>query len=89
MAGIELNAAAGRRHSHFFRFLVALLAAPLWILMSSWVWCIGIVYSTMTTGQHVVVDVLAGLALGTLGACLSLRQHKDADAAGTFRRQPV
>ena len=63
--------------------------APLWILMSNWVWCIGIVYSTMTTGQHVVVDVLAGLVLGTLGARLSLRQHKDADAAGKFRRQPV
>jgi membrane-associated phospholipid phosphatase len=30
----------------------------------NWVWCAGIVYSTLAIKQHVVVDVLAGGALG-------------------------
>jgi len=49
--------------------------APLWILTFNWAWCIGIVYSALATRQHVAVDVLGGLALGTLVAYLSLRHH--------------
>lgn len=30
----------------------------------NWLWCLGIVYSTIATGQHVLVDVLAGATLG-------------------------
>jgi membrane-associated phospholipid phosphatase len=30
----------------------------------NWLWCLGILYSTMATGQHVFVDVVAGTALG-------------------------
>jgi membrane-associated phospholipid phosphatase len=40
----------------------------------NWAWCIGIVYSTVATRQHVVVDVLAGLVLGGLFAYVSLRR---------------
>ena len=65
------------------------MSTGLWILMSNWAWCIGIVYSTMATRQHVVVDVLAGLAVGTLGAYRPLRQREDADAAGKIRRLGV
>ncbi len=36
-------------------------------------WCIGIVYSTMATKQHVVFDVAGGLALGLSLGWLSLR----------------
>ncbi len=32
------------------------------------VWCLGIVYSTLATRQHVAVDALAGTALGLLAA---------------------
>ena len=46
--------------------------APKWILALNWAWCIGIVYSTLATRQHVALDVLAGLALGLLAAWLSL-----------------
>ena len=46
--------------------------APKWILAFNWAWCIGIVYSTLATRQHVALDVLAGLALGLLAAWLSL-----------------
>ena len=53
--------------------LLRRFCAPLWLLSFNWVWCIGIVYSAMATRQHVAVDVLAGLVLGVLAACLSLR----------------
>ena len=55
--------------------LLRRLASPPWILICNWVWCIGIVYSTLATRQHVAVDVLAGLALGVLAAALSLRHR--------------
>ena len=53
--------------------LLRRFGAPQWILLFNWIWCIGIVYSTMATLQHVAVDVLAGLALGVVAAYLSLR----------------
>lgn len=55
--------------------LLRRFGAPQWILLVNWMWCIGIVYSTMATRQHVVVDVLAGLVLGVTPAYLSLRQR--------------
>ena len=58
--------------------LLRRFGAPLWILSFNWVWCSGILYSTLATRQHVAVDVLAGLALGVLGAYLSLRQRANA-----------
>lgn len=41
----------------------------------NWVWCLGIVYSTLAVKQHVVVDVLAGGLLGIAVAALSLRRR--------------
>ena len=52
--------------------------APKWILAFNWAWCIGIVYSTLATRQHVALDVLAGLALGLLAAWLSLLARRRA-----------
>ncbi|MFI5445040.1 phosphatase PAP2 family protein [Polaromonas sp. UC242_47] len=46
-------------------------SGPMWLLILNWLWCAGIVYSTLATRQHVAVDVWAGLALGGLGAWLS------------------
>ena len=34
----------------------------------NWLWCLGIVYSTVAIRQHVALDVLAGAALGALVA---------------------
>ena len=34
------------------------------VLVLNWLWCAGIVYSTVATRQHVVLDVLAGMVLG-------------------------
>ena len=63
--------------------------APLWILIFNWVWCIGIVYSTLATRQHVVVDVLAGLLLGVLAAYLSLRHRVDARVIGKVHHPTI
>ena len=56
--------------------LLQRFGAPLWILVFNWAWCIGIIYSTMATRQHVAVDVLAGLLLGLLAAWLSLLSRR-------------
>jgi membrane-associated phospholipid phosphatase len=53
-----------------------------WLLAFNWLWCIGIVYSTLATRQHVAIDVLAGLVLGMLAATLSLRYREVTDIAG-------
>lgn len=55
--------------------LLRRFGVPSWILVFNWVWCTGIVYSTLATRQHVAVDALAGLALGGLTAWLALRRH--------------
>ena len=53
--------------------LLRRFGAPLWILSFNWLWCIGIVYSTLATHQHVAVDVLGGLVLGVPAAYLSMQ----------------
>ena len=57
--------------------LLRRFGAPLGIRIFNWAWCIGIIYSTLATRQHVAVDVLAGLLLGVLTAHLSLRNRAD------------
>jgi hypothetical protein len=39
----------------------------------NWLWCAGIVYSTLATRQHVALDALSGAAMGAAGALLHLR----------------
>jgi len=39
----------------------------------NWLWCLGILYSTIATRQHVSLDVLAGAALGAAVAAVHLR----------------
>ncbi|MEO7413737.1 MAG: phosphatase PAP2 family protein [Opitutaceae bacterium] len=46
----------------------------------SWLWGWGIVYSTLATKQHVVLDVFAGAALGIAAAALGIRRT-DAEKA--------
>src|SRR4051812_13661457 len=38
----------------------------------NWLWCAGILYSTMATRQHVALDVLAGTLLGAIVAVVHL-----------------
>jgi len=55
--------------------LLRRFGAPVWILSLNGLWCIGIVYSTIATRQHVAVDVLAGLLLAVPAAYLSLHHR--------------
>jgi membrane-associated phospholipid phosphatase len=63
-------------HHHLRRF-----GGPWWVLSLNWIWCAGIVYSTLAIRQHVSVDVFAGLALGGLFALLSLHYRVAGSAA--------
>lgn len=45
-------------------------------LVFSWLWCLLIVYSTLATKQHVLLDVLAGAVLGLSVATLSLSGYR-------------
>jgi membrane-associated phospholipid phosphatase len=63
------------------------------VLAVNWLWCLGIVYSTLATRQHVVLDVIAGAALGAIVAVLHLRalrrleQHRErSSAAASMQR---
>ena len=55
--------------------LLRRFGAPLWSLSFNWIWCIGIIYSTLATRQHVAVDVWGGLMLGGVAAWLSMRHR--------------
>lgn len=48
----------------------------------SWLWCVGIVYSTLATKQHVALDVCAGAVLGVAGAAVGLARVKTARRTG-------
>lgn len=39
------------------------LGAPCWVHGGNWLWCTAIVYSTLATRQHVLIDVIGGLLL--------------------------
>ena len=52
------------------------VGAPLWLCRANWLWCIGIVYSTMAIRQHVFVDVAAGVLLGAVMGVLALRYRR-------------
>ena len=46
------------------------LRAPLWLQLANLLWCLGILYSTLATKQHVAMDLYAGVPLGLLIALL-------------------
>jgi len=58
--------------------LLRRFGAPRWSRLFNWLWCIGIIYSTLATRQHVAVDVWGGLMLGGGAAWLSLRHRATA-----------
>ncbi|HQS81754.1 MAG TPA: phosphatase PAP2 family protein [Thiobacillus sp.] len=62
--------------------LLRRFGAPRWSRLVNWLWCIGIIYSTLATRQHVAVDVWGGLMLGGVAAWLSLRSPACATRTG-------
>jgi hypothetical protein len=57
------------------------VAAPTWMRIASATFCIAILWSTVATRQHVVLDVLAGMLAGFLFAWPALR-HTERHATG-------
>jgi membrane-associated phospholipid phosphatase len=62
-------------HAAFCVFTALALHAQLkstgaarWLLACNALWCLGILYSTMATRQHVALDVVAGVVLGGAAA---------------------
>ena len=43
------------------------------VCVFNWLWCLGIIYSTVAVRQHVALDVLAGAGLGITVAVIHLR----------------
>jgi membrane-associated phospholipid phosphatase len=61
--------------------LLRLLGAGRGVRVLNWLWCAGILYSTVATLQHVALDVLAGAGLGAVVAGVSLRWLPPAQSA--------
>ncbi|MEJ1172141.1 phosphatase PAP2 family protein [Variovorax sp. CCNWLW235] len=57
------------------------VAAPMWLRAFNIAWAAAIVYSTMAVRQHVLVDVLGGLALGIGFGLASRPRHAVSTAA--------
>ena len=57
----------------WFQRVLGEMRAGLVARMLNWLWCLGILYSTMATRQHVALDVLAGAVLGAAVAGVHLR----------------
>jgi len=52
------------------------------------IWCLGIVWSTLATKQHVALDVAGGLVLGLAGGYLSLARARLGETARLAPRLP-
>jgi membrane-associated phospholipid phosphatase len=57
----------------WFERLLREMSAGRVVRALNWLWCLGILYSTIAIRQHVVLDVLAGAALGAIVAAGHLR----------------
>jgi hypothetical protein len=58
------------------------IGAPRALEAASTLWCAGIVFSAVATGQHVTLDAVAGAALGGLAALAYVRSVWPAPAPG-------
>jgi len=52
--------------------LLQQMGAGKFVCAFNWLWCLGILYSTVAIRQHVVLDVLAGAGLGVVVAVVHL-----------------
>jgi membrane-associated phospholipid phosphatase len=68
----SLHVAAAVYSALWLGAILSETSAPMLLRVGSWLWCVGIVYSTMAIRQHVFIDVMAGTALGGVLGGLSL-----------------
>lgn len=52
-------------------YLLRRINAPRWVKITNIIWCVGIIYSTLATRQHVALDVLGGLVLASISILLA------------------
>lgn len=52
-------------------YLFKRIKTPAWIMVINGIWCIAIIYSTLATRQHVALDMLGGLILGSIGILMA------------------
>jgi membrane-associated phospholipid phosphatase len=57
--------------------------SPHALLWLNWLWCVGIVYSTVATRQHVALDVFAGAVLGVAVAAAHIAGLRRFEQRGT------
>jgi membrane-associated phospholipid phosphatase len=69
----SLHVATAMFTALWLRHVLASVGAPAWLKGVNAVWFVLIAWSTVAVRQHVVLDVVAGAALGTVFAALSLR----------------
>ena len=65
--------------------LLRTMRAPRSVRAGNGLWCLGIVYSTLATGQHVALDALAGAVLGVLVGLPLFFLRPATDDAGRVR----
>jgi membrane-associated phospholipid phosphatase len=68
--------------------LLRQMRSSAWLFALNWLWCTGILYSTLATRQHVVLDVVAGAGLGALVAAALERGLTHGRAGGYDARRP-
>jgi membrane-associated phospholipid phosphatase len=74
----SLHVAAAVFSGLWLHALLCRVGAPAWLRAGNGLWCLAIVYSTLATRQHQLIDVIAGAALGVAGGWLSLRAWRGA-----------
>ena len=62
----SLHAAFAVLTAFWVHGLLGRLSSPSWTQILNGAWCLGILYSTLATRQHVTLDLLAGAALGAV-----------------------
>lgn len=72
----SLHVSAAIMSGMWLHAILRRVGAPGWLNLTNWLWCAGIVYSTMATKQHLMLDVLAGAALGWLAGWWSLHRAR-------------
>jgi membrane-associated phospholipid phosphatase len=78
----SLHVAAAVFSAFWIERVLRVIGAPLVLRGLSGLFCLMILWSTVATRQHVVLDVLAGTMIGTLFAVFSLRHALTATGAG-------
>ena len=68
--------------AYWFARYLPRMGAPLVVRAANWIWCAGIVYSTVAIRQHVALDAVAGAVLGYAVARLQQRVLDRINPAG-------